>query len=111
MSTTEIYSPGLEGVIAGETDISTVAGGLSYRGYPVAELAEKATFDEVAHLLLHGDLPDARQLDDFRKRVAVSRRLPEPLRDLFRALPGWLMRSAGHEFNASTLTSRGACAT
>jgi citrate synthase len=85
----EFYSPGLEGVIAGETGISTVAEGLSYRGYPVTELAERATFDEVAYLLLHGDLPTARQLADFRKRVAVSRRLPEPLRDLLRALPKW----------------------
>ena len=49
-----IYSPGLEGVIAGETAISTIEGGLSYRGYPVGELAEKATFDEVAYLLLYG---------------------------------------------------------
>jgi citrate synthase len=89
MSTTEIYSPGLEGVIAGETAISTVAEGLSYRGYPVTELAEKTTFDEVAHLLLHGELPTARQLEDFRKRVAVARRLPEPLRELLKALPRW----------------------
>jgi 2-methylcitrate synthase/citrate synthase II len=89
MSTTEIYSPGLEGVIAGETAISTVAEGLSYRGYPVTELAEKATFDEVAHLLLHGELPTARQLEEFRHRVALSRRLPEPLRDLLKALPRW----------------------
>src|SRR5262245_46356913 len=88
-STSEIYSPGLEGVIAGETAISTVTEGLRYRGYPVTELAEKATFDEVAHLLLHGELPTARQLDDFRKRVAVARRLPEPLRDLLKALPRW----------------------
>ena len=49
MTTSEIYSPGLEGVIAGETAISTVADGLRYRGYPVGELAEKATFDEVAY--------------------------------------------------------------
>ena len=48
MSTQEVYSPGLEGVIAGETAISTVEGGLRYRGYPVTELAEKAGFDEVA---------------------------------------------------------------
>ena len=54
---TEIYSPGLEGVIAGETAISTVTGGLRYRGYPVVELAEKRTFEDVAHLLLHGELP------------------------------------------------------
>jgi 2-methylcitrate synthase/citrate synthase II len=89
MSATEIYSPGLEGVIAGETAISTVAEGLSYRGYPVTELAEKATFDEVAYLLLHGELPTARQLEEFRNRVAVARRLPEPLRDLLKALPRW----------------------
>jgi citrate synthase len=89
MSATEIYSPGLEGVIAGETAISTVSEGLSYRGYPVTELAEKATFDEVAYLLLHGELPTARQLEDFQKRVAVARRLPEPLRDLLKALPRW----------------------
>jgi citrate synthase len=89
MSATEIYSPGLEGVIAGETAISTVAEGLSYRGYPVTELAEKATFDEVAYLLLHGELPTSRQLEDFRQRIAVARRLPESLRDLLKALPRW----------------------
>ena len=89
MSTTEIYSPGLEGVIAGETAISTVTEGLSYRGYPVTELAEKATFDEVAYLLLHGELPTTRQLEDFRHRIAVARRLPEALRDLLKALPRW----------------------
>jgi 2-methylcitrate synthase/citrate synthase II len=91
MSTTagESYSPGLEGVIAGETAISTVTGGLSYRGYPVTELADKATFDEVAYLLLHGELPTARQREDLHKRLAVVRRLPEPLRDLLKALPRW----------------------
>src|SRR4051812_14927241 len=86
-SPTEIYSPGLEGVVAGETAVSTIVDGLSYRGYPVTELAERATFDEVAYLLLHGDLPNARQLADFRQRLAAARRLPEPLRDLLRALP------------------------
>jgi citrate synthase len=83
----EIYSPGLEGVLAGETAISTVEGGLRYRGYPVTELAEKATFDEVAYLLLHGNLPAAAQLEAFQKRIAAARRLPEPLRELLRALP------------------------
>lgn len=87
MSTAEIYSPGLEGVIAGETAISTVTGGLRYRGYPVTELAEKATFDEVAYLLLHGELPNASQLADFRKRVAAARAIPDALRDLLKAIP------------------------
>src|SRR5205814_5880238 len=87
MSAAEIYSPGLEGVIAGETAISTVEGGLRYRGYPVTELAEKATFDEVAHLLLHGDLPSAAQLGQFQKRLGSARQLPPPLENLLRALP------------------------
>jgi citrate synthase len=87
VSATGSYSPGLEGVIAGETAISTVAGGLSYRGYAVTELAENATFDETAYLLLYDDLPTARQLADFQKRISAARRLPGPLTDLLRALP------------------------
>jgi citrate synthase len=87
MSAPEIYSPGLEGVLAGETAISTITEGLRYRGYPVTELAEKATFDEVAYLLLHGDLPTAGQLADFQGRLAAARKLPQPLLDLLRALP------------------------
>jgi citrate synthase len=87
MSTTEIYSPGLEGVIAGETAISTVTDGLRYRGYAVTELAEKATFEEVAHLLLHGDLPTKAQLRDFQGRLVAARRLPDPLRELLARLP------------------------
>ena len=87
MSSQEIYSPGLEGVTAGETAISTVVDGLRYRGYPVTELAEKATFDEVAYLLLHGELPSAAQRREFAARVAAARRLPGPLRELLAALP------------------------
>jgi citrate synthase len=84
---TEIYSPGLEGVIAGETAISTVTGGLRYRGYPVTELAERASFEEVAYLLLHGDLPTTRQAAEFQQRVAASRPIPEVLRGLLKSLP------------------------
>jgi citrate synthase len=87
MTTSEIYSPGLEGVLAGETAISTISDGLSYRGYPVAELAEKATFDEVAYLLLYGDLPTDRQLTEFRQRIVAARRIPMPVTVLMRALP------------------------
>ena len=89
MSTAEIYSPGLEGVIAGETAISTVEGGLRYRGYPVTELAEQCNFDEVAYLLLYGELPTQKQLAAFQARVAAARRLPAPLKELFPALPKW----------------------
>src|SRR5437660_1495574 len=87
MSAPEIYSPGLEGVIAGETAISTITGGLRYRGYPVSDLAEHATFDEVAYLLLYGELPKRAELEGFQKRVAAARALPEPLRALLKALP------------------------
>jgi citrate synthase len=82
-----IYSPGLEGVIAGETAISTIEGGLRYRGYPVGELVENAGFDEVAFLLLHGDLPNRAQLASFQRRVAAARGVPHPLLDLLRVLP------------------------
>jgi 2-methylcitrate synthase/citrate synthase II len=87
METAEVYSPGLDGILAGETAISTVEDGLRYRGYPIAELAEKASFEEVAYLLLHEDLPTARQLSDFKQRVAAARQLPDPLRALLQAIP------------------------
>jgi citrate synthase len=87
MSSSEIYSPGLEGILAGETAISTVEGGLRYRGYPVTELAETAGFDEVAYLLLYNELPTASQLTEFEKRVAAARHIPEPLARLLHALP------------------------
>jgi citrate synthase len=86
-SSAEIYSPGLEGVIAGETAISTVTGGLRYRGYPVTELAEKCSFDQVAHLLLHGELPTAAHLDAFRQRLAAAQKLPTLLSEVLRKLP------------------------
>jgi citrate synthase len=82
-----IYSPGLEGVIAGETAVSTIEGGLRYRGYPVGELVENAGFDEVAFLLLHGNLPNRFQLASFQRRLAAARSLPHPLLDLLRVLP------------------------
>ena len=81
------YSPGLEGVVAGETAISTVEGGLSYRGYPVGELAEKCLFDEVAYLLLHGELPTKAQFEVFQSRVFASRILPAPVETVIAAMP------------------------
>ncbi len=82
-----IYSPGLEGVVAGETAVSTIEGGLRYRGYPVGELVQNASFDEVAYLLLHGDLPNRFQLAAFQRRLAAARNIPHPLLDLLRVLP------------------------
>lgn len=86
------YSPGLEGLIACETAICDLAGrdgggGLVFRGYAIEDLAERAGFEEVAYLLLHGDLPGPQELDAFRGRLVESRSLPEPLIELYRALP------------------------
>jgi 2-methylcitrate synthase/citrate synthase II len=83
----EIYSPGLEGVVAGETAISTLAGGLQYRGYAVEELATDATFEEVAYLILHGELPTTSQLDTFRQRLVAAQVLEPKIIDLLRSLP------------------------
>ena len=81
---------GLAGVVAGETGISTVgkAGvGLTYRGYDIRELAERAGFEEVAHLLVHGTLPTAGELDAYRTTLASARELPAALEAVLLALP------------------------
>jgi citrate synthase len=83
----EKYYPGLEGVIAGETAISSVLGGLQYRGYAIEDLAENATFEEVAYLVLYGDLPDRPQLTEFMKRLAAVRKLPRAVIDMLRLVP------------------------
>ena len=82
-----IYSPGLEGVIAGETAISTITGGLQYRGYMIEDLAENATFEEVSYLLLHGEPPKATALAEFRKRLAASASIPTPLTEVLSKIP------------------------
>jgi len=81
-----VYSPGLEGVVAGETAISTIAGGLEYRGYAIEQLAEQATFEETAYLLLYGELPRQKQLDEFRARLAAAE-VAEPILQTLRSLP------------------------
>src|ERR687884_314863 len=65
------YSPGLAGVVAGETEICWVDpnAGLMYRGYDIHEMGDKATFEEVAYLLLNGELPNGKQLNEFRQQI------------------------------------------
>ncbi len=84
------YSPGLEGVIAGETSISTVGKegvGLTYRGYSITDLAEHATFEEVAHLLIRGRLPAREGFAAYRERLISLRGLPPALRTILEQLP------------------------
>jgi citrate synthase len=83
----EIYSPGLEGIIAGETAISTIAGGLQYRGYKIEELAENASFEEVAYLILVGELPKRKELDAFRERLTQAGSVPPEIIDLVGKIP------------------------
>ena len=79
------YSPGLAGVIAGETTIACVDQGvLLYRGYPIEQLAAKSTFEEVAHLLLYGDLPNAAQLAELKGKLDSYRSLQPKLLDALR---------------------------
>jgi len=84
------YSPGLEGVVAGQTAISTVGKthvGLTYRGYSIEDLAEKATFEEVAYLLLYGHLPGLGELEAFSTRLLTRRCLPPGLKTVLEQLP------------------------
>jgi citrate synthase len=74
-----MVNAGLEGVVAATTRLSHVdgeRGELIIAGFPVGELAARATFEETAWLLWNGDLPSARQLDAFRARLAEQRALP-----------------------------------
>lgn len=83
------YSPGLEGVIAGESAICAVDNdaGLTYRGYDVHELAGGASFEEVAYLLLHGELPTAFERQRFSDQLRAAYTLPEPVLKMLRVLP------------------------
>ena len=68
-------SKGLEGVVAAQTALSHVygeEGRLVYSGYEIEDLAENVTFEEVCHLLWFGELPNTKQLEDLRRRIAES---------------------------------------
>jgi citrate synthase len=81
---------GLAGVVVDTTEISTViqeTNSLTYRGYPVQDLAARCSFEEVAHLLWHGELPDAGRLRDFRTRERALRPLNRTTSELLARLP------------------------
>jgi citrate synthase len=84
------FSPGLEGVVAAETEISEVDGQngrLIYRGgYLIADLAE-ASFEEIAYLLWHGELPDEKQLGELTAELAAHRKLTPAATAALEALP------------------------
>src|SRR5215831_14618737 len=82
-----LYRPGLEGIIAGETAVSTIAGGLLYRGYPVEDLAEHTSFEEVAYLILYGELPKRDQLNAFNDRLRQNAPVPSEIIEILRHIP------------------------
>ncbi|MEV3810703.1 bifunctional 2-methylcitrate synthase/citrate synthase [Aeromonas allosaccharophila] len=81
---------GLRGQSAGETSICTVGKsgtGLTYRGYDIKELADSAQFEEVAYLLLKGELPGEQQLDAYKRELRRLRALPQPLLEVLERIP------------------------
>jgi len=86
---TEIYK-GLAGVVVDTTSISKVnpdTNSLLYRGYPVQELAAKCTFEEVAYLLWHGELPTPQQLAEFETLERSLRHLDPVVKRVIDDLP------------------------
>ena len=83
---TTAATKGLEGIIAGDTQICSVEqGALIYRGYEIHDLADHATFEEVAHLLLVGHKPDAKELRFFKDELIANRALPTQVIDYLHA--------------------------
>jgi citrate synthase len=81
---------GLEGVIAGESEICYIdgyQGVLSYRGYNIHTLAEYATFEEVVFLLWKGWLPKREELDQLKRELVTERGLPGPVMDFIKGVP------------------------
>jgi citrate synthase len=85
-----VVNPGLEGVVVGETVLSNVegeVGRLTYRGYDIHDLAERANYEEVVHLLLFGRLPTHEELAALNARLAARRALPNGLLAMMHAIP------------------------
>ncbi|WP_377157874.1 2-methylcitrate synthase [Roseateles sp. UC29_93] len=83
-------SVALSGVAAGTTALCTVGrtgNDLHYRGYDILELAERCEFEEIAHLLVHGKLPNAAELRGYKAKLKSLRGLPAAVMDALETLP------------------------
>ncbi|MBU2881805.1 2-methylcitrate synthase [Psychrosphaera sp. B3R10] len=81
---------GLRGQVAGKTALSTVGvsgSGLTYLGYDVKDLADKCEFEEVAHLILKGHLPNQQELTSYKAKLKSLRSLPEALKEVLERIP------------------------
>lgn len=86
----ETKNIGLRGIPVADTkicDIDGQKGLLIYRGYDIAELAHNSTFEETSYLLLFGDLPAQRQLDDFTRSLVEERTVPASIINSLRERP------------------------
>lgn len=82
---------GLAGVVVDTTSISEVVpetNSLTYRGYPVQDLAAHCSFEQVAYLLWHGELPTGRQLTEFTQQERAARGLDRSMLSQLAKLPG-----------------------
>jgi 2-methylcitrate synthase len=83
-------SVALSGVPAGNTALCSVGrtgNDLHYRGYDILDFADRAEFEEIAHLLVHGDLPTKDELREYKKKLGRLRRLPEMLKAALECVP------------------------
>ena len=83
-------SVALSGVAAGNTALCTVGrtgNDLAYRGYDILDLAEGCDFEEVAHLLIHGHLPNRSELNNYKHKLQSLRDLPVAVRDVLELIP------------------------
>ena len=90
MADKPLAGAGLRGQSAGATALCTVGktgSGLTYRGFDIKELAEKAKFEEVAYLLLKGKLPNQAELDHYIAKLKGLRGLPDALKTVLEQIP------------------------
>ena len=83
-------SVALSGVAAGNTALCTVGrtgNDLAYRGYDILDIADASEFEEIAHLLIHGTLPNVAELASYKDKLRALRGLPTPVRAALEALP------------------------
>lgn len=81
------YDPGYSATAAAKSEITWINGGegiLEYRGYPIEQLVQHSTFEEVAFLVLYGELPDTNQLTNFRQRIMGHTYVHEDLKDMMK---------------------------
>ena len=86
----EEIKKGLLGIVVDETTISQVMpdiNSLTYRGYAVQDLCEKCSFEEVAYLVLNGDLPNNKELKKFKKLLEENRNITINLREIVKHMP------------------------